>query len=59
MKPNAAALLRTRVVIGIAMAMGAGSAAAIEFSFGDGWKGNWNTTIGADDYVLIFRNQAN
>jgi hypothetical protein len=47
MKADAAALARTRIFIGIALAMGAGSAAAVEFAFGDGWKGNWNTTISA------------
>jgi hypothetical protein len=26
-------------------AIGAGSASAIEFEFGDGWKGSWNTTL--------------
>jgi len=46
MKRHAAAHARKRLAIGILLAFGAGSAAAIEFEVGDGWKGNWNTTIG-------------
>lgn len=40
-KPSA----RTHIAIAVMTLLGAGSASAIEFEVGDGWKGNWNTTV--------------
>ena len=45
MKVQKNPLVLKPLVIATLMTLGAGNASAIEFEVGDGWKGNWNTTL--------------
>ncbi len=57
MKMHSMASVRARFTVGMLLALCAGAVSAVEFEVGDGWKGNWNTTIGyAQNWRLTGQN---